>query len=499
MVQAESLTNAKSKACLFFKRSGKPISKDTNFKDQVFFCDVSPNALQAFVLFIEQVLFPFLSNNTNHRLLEEAMEFEKLDRVVIGGLLGEGLSAKVQEIFEEFGVAFKVFSQRNYDCLNPDSEEFLGDYHHILGRMNEFDHRLGGIFCRALSECPTPWHAYKLLTILSSLGNRKHIKDQLEPYYTKILQDLDQEVCAIRKIVTAHEELAEKLAKAPDLHTGETSSPPHSRSSHSSVSPPPGEAHEEASIHEDSATSNDPPPAVAAGAAAATAADDDTTSSKHSETGVQPEPVTASSSFETSVETTSRYRPPPSLVDKNMPSVAGELKWSAELQKRLSLVPYLLDHIHHPLMQSKDADRVRTRASALLEKLKKWDEDVFQAWRMSVDADCEENLLRPLLISDPKTGLFRVNFDPKLQAILREMKYLQFKDRAELPESACRLFSQKDILRNYVLNLDLLTQWYNYLHTKVSDQEADLISSEMKDIERKLMEAQSDLNWTNEG
>nr|VZI28891.1 unnamed protein product [Spirometra erinaceieuropaei] len=317
------------------------------------------------------------------RLLEEAMEFEKLDRVVIGGLLGEGLSAK----------------NRPLECIR----------------------------------------------------------------------------------------------------IGETSSPPHSRSSHSSVSPPPGEAHEEVSIHEDSATSNDPQPAVASGAAAAaTAADDDTTSSKHSETGVQPEPVTASSSFETSVETPSKYRPPPSLVDKNMPSVAGELKWSAELQKRLSLVPYLLDHIHHPLMQSKDADRVRTRASALLEKLKKWDEDVFQAWRMSVDADCEENLLRPLLISDPKTGLFRVNFDPKLQAILREMKYLQFKDRAELPESACRLFSQKDILRNYVLNLDLLTQWYNYLHTKVSDQEADLISSEMKDIERKLMEAQSDLNWTNE-
>ncbi|BHF75205.1 Dynein heavy chain 9, axonemal [Sparganum proliferum] len=354
------------------------------------------------------------------RLLEDAMEFEKLDRVVIGGLLGEGLSAKVQEIFEEFGVVFK------------------------------------------------------LLTILSSLGNRKHIKDQLEPFYTKILQDLDQEVCAVRKIVTAHEELAEKLAKAPDLHAGETSSPPHSRRSHSSVSPPPGEANEETSIHEDSATSNDPPPAVAAGAAAATA-DDDTTSSKHSETGVQPEPVTASSSFETSVETTSKYRPPPSLVDKNMPSVAGEIKWSAELQKRLSLVPYLLDHIYHP-----------------------WDEDVFQAWRMSVDAACEENLQRPLLISDPQTGLFRVNFDRKLQAILREMKYLQFKDRSELPESACRLFSQKDILRNYVLNLDLLTQWYNYLHTKVSDQEADLISSEMKDIERKLMEAQSDLNWTNE-
>ncbi|VDL85161.1 unnamed protein product [Schistocephalus solidus] len=158
------------------------------------------------------------------RLLEDAMEFEKLDRVVIGGLLGEGLSAKVQEIFEEFGVIFKVFSQRNYDCLDPESKEFLSDYHSILGRMDEYDQRLGGIFCRALSECPTPWHAYKLLTIMSSLGNRKRIKEQLEPCYTKILQDLDSEVSAVRGIVTTHEELAEQLAKVPKLHTAIASS-----------------------------------------------------------------------------------------------------------------------------------------------------------------------------------------------------------------------------------------------------------------------------------
>ncbi|VDN09547.1 unnamed protein product [Dibothriocephalus latus] len=156
-------------------------------------------------------------------LLENAMEFEKLDRVVIGGILGETLSTEVQEIFEEFGVVFKVFSQRNYDCLDPDSEEFLNDYHSISVRMDEYDQRLGSIFCRALAECPTPWHAYKLLTILSSLANRKQIKEQLEPCYTKILQDLNTEVSAVRKIVTAHEELAAKWKKASDVNTGNCS------------------------------------------------------------------------------------------------------------------------------------------------------------------------------------------------------------------------------------------------------------------------------------
>ncbi|VDL85163.1 unnamed protein product [Schistocephalus solidus] len=276
----------------------------------------------------------------------------------------------------------------------------------------------------------------------------------------------------------------------------DTSSLPHSHRSHSSVSPPPSaKSNEETSVHDGS----DTPPAATAAAATTVTADDDTTSSKHSDTGLQHEGVTAVSSFETSAVTTNRYRPAPSLVDKNMPSVAGELKWSAELQKRLELVPYLLNHIYHPMMQSKEADRLRTKASALLAKLKKRDEDVFQAWRMGVDAACEENLLRPLLISDPQTRLFKVNFDPKLQAILREMKYLQTKGREELPEAACRLFSQKDILRNYVLNLDLITRWYNYLHTKLSDQEADLISGEMEAVEKTLMEAQLDLNWTSEG
>lgn len=46
-------------------------------------------------------------------------------------------------------------------------------------------------------------------------------------------------------------------------------------------------------------------------------------------------------------------------------------------------------------------------------------------------------------------------------AVLREVKYLNFQQQKEIPGSAEKLFSENEIFRKFVGNLELIVGWYN--------------------------------------
>lgn len=46
-------------------------------------------------------------------------------------------------------------------------------------------------------------------------------------------------------------------------------------------------------------------------------------------------------------------------------------------------------------------------------------------------------------------------------AVLREVKYLNFQQQKEIPESAEKLFAENETFRKFVGNLELIVGWYN--------------------------------------
>lgn len=54
--------------------------------------------------------------------METALEFLKLEKVEFGGIKGKVLSAQVLQMFEEFNEEYKIFTERTYDCLDPNSD-----------------------------------------------------------------------------------------------------------------------------------------------------------------------------------------------------------------------------------------------------------------------------------------------------------------------------------------------------------------------------------------
>ncbi|KAK7807584.1 hypothetical protein U0070_013890 [Myodes glareolus] len=185
-------------------------------------------------------------------------------------------------------------------------------------------------------------------------------------------------------------------------------------------------------------------------------------------------------------------------IHKNMPSVAGQLKWSLELQERLEVSMKHLKHIEHPVMSSMEAKLVYEKYDEMMELLKSCREKIYQQWVEGVDQDCHFNLGQPLIQRDPFSSLIQVNFSKALVAVLREVKYLNFQQQKDIPTSAETLFSENETFRKFVGNLELIVGWYNEIKTTVMDVEFPLIKSELEAIDVKLLSAETTLFWNGE-
>ena len=68
----------------------------------------------------------------------------------------------------------------------------------------------------------------------------------------------------------------------------------------------------------------------------------------------------------------------------------------------------------------------------------------YKEWTDKVDEDCQFNLSQPLLTRNEESNLISVNFNPKLEAVLREVRYSGYIGENEIPESAAKLFERHD-------------------------------------------------------
>ena len=85
-------------------------------------------------------------------------------------------------------------------------------------------------------------------------------------------------------------------------------------------------------------------------------------------------------------------------------------------------------------------------------------------WERDVEDQTDEQLKKFLLVREETPlapeGFVRVNFDPILTRLLREVRYLQLLD-IKVPERAKNLFAKCDVYRKQTGNLDIIVDMYN--------------------------------------
>uniref|UniRef100_A0A668A8H9 Dynein axonemal heavy chain 11 n=1 Tax=Myripristis murdjan TaxID=586833 RepID=A0A668A8H9_9TELE len=158
------------------------------------------------------------------------------------------------------------------------------------------------------------------------------------------------------------------------------------------------------------------------------------------------------------------------VLGKNMPAVAGNLKWSQELRDRILTSRSNLNQLAHMPLGSAEADEVLQKCEHVLEVLDQHDEELFSEWTEGLEELCHTHLREPLLTLDADTGLFQVNFNPAVR-------------RKEIQIS------------RYTQTLALVTQWYNQLHSTIMAVELGLVKEEMDKTRRQLGPALQELTW----
>ncbi|XP_062482469.1 dynein axonemal heavy chain 17 isoform X3 [Pezoporus occidentalis] len=185
-------------------------------------------------------------------------------------------------------------------------------------------------------------------------------------------------------------------------------------------------------------------------------------------------------------------------INKNMPPVAGQLKWALELQERLEGQYRGLFSINHPVMVSAEAKLLSEKYEEMMGLLQGFREEVYMEWVQGALKDCRFSLEQPLILRDLQSSLLSVNFSKELMAVLREVKYLNFQEM-DIPSSAETLFAQNEMFQQFVDNLDLITGWYNEVKLRLLPVELPLVAGELEAVDEQLACAESTLFWHHEG
>lgn len=86
-------------------------------------------------------------------LFDTVLEFSKLEKIEIGGILGRSLSARIISVFKEFQQLFVSFTVRASDVLEPDDESFVVTCAKFADSIADLDNKLAAILCQAFDDC----------------------------------------------------------------------------------------------------------------------------------------------------------------------------------------------------------------------------------------------------------------------------------------------------------------------------------------------------------
>ncbi|XP_049632688.1 dynein axonemal heavy chain 9 [Suncus etruscus] len=188
-----------------------------------------------------------------------------------------------------------------------------------------------------------------------------------------------------------------------------------------------------------------------------------------------------------------------SSVHKNMPTVAGGLRWAQELRQRIQGPFNNFSQITHLCLESAEGKQMKKQYEDMVSLLEKYETRLYEDWCDTVAEKSQYNLSQSLLKRDPETKHITVNFNPQLISVLKEMSYLEPRHLKHIPETATAMFSARKFYQQLVANLELMTNWYNKLMKSLLEVEFPLVEKELENIDFCLRAAEETLNWKSEG
>lgn len=190
-----------------------------------------------------------------------------------------------------------------------------------------------------------------------------------------------------------------------------------------------------------------------------------------------------------------------SPISSNMPPIAGALNWSRGLFDRVCEPMQRLAGLSASIQEREEFKDVQKLYNSLCKSLKEFEEIKLQEWVAGVEEHTEQHLNKNLLVKEEcdyaEEGLMRVNFDPTLIRLLREVKYLLLID-IEVPERASKLYDKVNVYRTQTGNLEITVNMFNEVLSTLLPVEKPLLMDRIQMMLKALEPGLSDLRWNSD-
>ena len=104
-----------------------------------------------------------------------------------------------------------------------------------------------------------------------------------------------------------------------------------------------------------------------------------------------------------------------------MPVMTGQLKWSSELKCKMTHSVKGFTDLNHPICYKESARIVLKKYKDLMDKLKQYEEELFELWSRSISTRISQSLNRPLVLRDSVKGTIKINLSREIVSLLRDV------------------------------------------------------------------------------
>eukprot|EP00929_Paragymnodinium_shiwhaense_P077081 TRINITY_DN3967_c0_g2_i2.p1 TRINITY_DN3967_c0_g2~~TRINITY_DN3967_c0_g2_i2.p1 ORF type:complete len:4576 (+),score=1729.31 TRINITY_DN3967_c0_g2_i2:93-13820(+) len=182
----------------------------------------------------------------------------------------------------------------------------------------------------------------------------------------------------------------------------------------------------------------------------------------------------------------------------NLPPVAGAIYWVRSYKMRVTEPMSKLVFYNRSLKEvPEEFKEVDKQYRALLVHFLTYEQGRYANWENTAVDIAKEKLKMRLLRRQEKTGLLKVNFDPALVRLLREVRFFLIFN-IEVPEDALEMYTRSAIYRQWIGQLDHIVHMYNSVLTELLPVEEPLLEDRIVKMDTALSPGLTELKWRSE-
>jgi dynein heavy chain len=183
---------------------------------------------------------------------------------------------------------------------------------------------------------------------------------------------------------------------------------------------------------------------------------------------------------------------PRSPLNKNMPPVAAMLMWVDSLKERIKEPYARFVAIGEKIVNKEEFKEIEKLYNSIIKLLLDYEDLRKKEWEEQSKSH-SGNKQKDYILTK-KDDLIRINFDPNLLQLLKEIKYFKILN-LPIPKEAEDVYAKNSTFKKHIASLENITVLYNNVICSLIEVEKPLVQEKLKKVQNILEPGFSSITW----